>query len=136
MAGCTVLLPSSVKAAAFQKVDSVTGCTALVPVGLKQDRSGCTSYLNERILHQIKNNAGCIVLVPSFLKDELVRLAVKEVANNNTSMPPAHREAAIIPINKIPLRQNPPSHESARTVRYPRFLIRHKFPRLAAPAIN
>jgi len=65
-----------------------------------------------------------------------VRLAVKEVANNNTSMPPAHREAAIIPINKIPLRQNPPSHESARTVRYPRFLIRHKFPRLAAPAIN
>jgi hypothetical protein len=180
MAGCTVLLPSVVKEAAVQKVDRITGCTVLVPAGFREERSGCVSYLDERVLYSVKSFEGGGVLVPSFLKDSFLREAVvsdafvwdsfmkenllkdailsdsffnestlnevlmddfiqKESVLNDTpaiNNTPITKEAAIIPINKVPIRQASSSPEPARTIRYPRFLSRHKSTRLAAHAIN
>lgn len=94
------------------------------------------AYLKERVLYRVKRFVGCTVLVPSLFRDEVLQLAAREVLNNNTKIAPITKEAAIIPIHTLPLRQATTSHDTGRTVRYPRFLSRHRSTRLTAHAIN
>lgn len=103
---------------------------------MKREKTGCVAYVKERLLYRLKRFVGCTVLVPSLLNEEVLQVAVRDIVINHTRMAPVTKEAAIIPIDKLPLRQATTAHETGRTVRYPRFLSRHRSSRLVAHAIN
>lgn len=143
IAGCTVVMPERQRERMLEKERSIGGCTVLLSMHFKKKNPACIvlmpELLKERMLRLLGGFSACTVLVPGFFKENAANTAPvtnplnEEPVHNSPSAP---KEAAILPININPV--NPPvtpgipAREpaiiplSSRTVRYPRFLNRHK----------
>ena len=105
----------------LQKDSRVTGCSVLLSLHFKKKRTGCLvllpALLKDRTLRMLRRFTGCTVLVPAFYKEKENVVAREAFLAAETSLPPMAppptKEATIIPLTN-------------RTVRYPRFLNRHR----------
>lgn len=149
IAGCTVVMPERQRERVLEKERSIGGCTVLLSMHFKKKSAGCIvlmpEFLKERMLWLLNEFTVCTVLVPGFFKENAANSAPLTIPVNEEAVahtPSAPKEAAILPINinaiNPPISTGTPTREpaiiplSARTVRYPRFLNRHK----SIPAIS
>lgn len=152
IAGCSVLLPSMMEERALYRVGEISGCAVLMPSFLKAEAAKCVVLMPSALkLHPAKEVAGVIVLLPWKVEPVVLEEPVVDLTGNTVAMlkessfslneymvameeTPLSLPACVVPLDTI-LKETTQIIPT-RKIRYPRFLTRHKFARLAEHAVN